>query len=167
MSPSDRPHPAAVPTLTEVIELLSPVSSAPVTPIVTPGLPPLQPTPGWTPMSTVVVPTLSEVAVPPVDRELSILKQEVGVTIETPAVSGPAVSSLPEVNEAQLTQRIMQVIQKQVDGMIEFRLKEAMAPILARHSEAMSRELREELSRTMADVVARSVAQEMAKLRVR
>lgn len=201
---ADRPNPAAVPTLTEVIELLSPtpvgdvgMTSAPRgapaaagtpegAPIVTSGLASGQSAPSWTPMTTVVVPTLHEVAVPPVaPPDLPVLRAvvsppasiplaavpTVGAPARTPA-PGPASApvqqpALPELSEAQLTQRVLSVVQKQVDGMIEFRLKEAMAPILARHTDALVRELREELTRTMSDVVARSVAQEMAKLRQR
>ena len=77
------------------------------------------------------------------------------------------VEPMPEIDEAQLAQRVLSAVQKQIDGMIEFRLREALAPILARHSEALVRDLHEELNRTMRDVVARSVSQEMAKLRHR
>ncbi len=69
--------------------------------------------------------------------------------------------------EGQVTQRVLSDVQRQIDSMLEFRLREAMAPVLARHSEAIVRELKEELARTMRDVVARSVAQEIAKLRQR
>ncbi len=69
--------------------------------------------------------------------------------------------------EGQLAQRVLNDVQRQIDGMLEFRLREALAPVLARHSEAIVRDLKDELSRTMRDVVARSVAQEVAKLRPR
>jgi hypothetical protein len=163
MTQAAHPHPSQLPTLTEVIELTLPtpvtdagMTSAPPTqgvpdaaPIVTGGLASNH-RPSWAPMTTVVLPTLNEVAMPMVASAL-------------PAIQAPAL----EVTEAQLAQRVLGVVQKQIDGMIDFRLKEALAPILARHSEALVRDLREELSRTMADVVARAVAQEMAKLRHR
>jgi hypothetical protein len=79
----------------------------------------------------------------------------------------PIAPTLPDVSEAQLAQRVLADVQKQIDGMLDFRLREAIAPILARHSEALVRDLRDELKRTMQDVVTRSVAQEMAKLRLR
>jgi hypothetical protein len=79
------------------------------------------------------------------------------------ATSSPA----PVITEAQLAHRVLSDVQKQVDGMLEYRLKEAMAPVLARHTEAIVRDLRDELNRTLKDVVARSVAQELAKLRQR
>lgn len=117
MNTFSRPHPAHVPTLTEVIEVNE-----------------LAPTPTPTP---------------------------------TPAAPQPIpLDSLP-VLEGQLAQRVLNDVQRQIDSMLEFRLREAMAPVLARHSEAIVRELKDELARTMRDVVARSVAQEVAKLRPR
>jgi hypothetical protein len=195
---AERPNPAAVPTLTEVIELLSPTpvgdvgmqaasrlappaaGSAEGAPIVTGGLASSQSPSNWTPMTTVVVPTLTEVAPPPAVIDLPVLKAVVPQSVSPFAAAAPAAKPVapvvaaapvqpiaPEISEAQLTQRVLSVVQKQVDSMIEFRLKEAMAPILARHTDALVRELREELARTMGDVVARSVTQEMAKLRQR
>lgn len=85
----------------------------------------------------------------------------------TAPVPAPAPVALPEINETQLAQRVLADVQKQVDGMLDFRLREAIAPVLARHSEALVRELREELSRTLGDVVHRAVSQELAKIRHR
>ena len=114
LSALSRPHPAQVPTLTEIIE----------EPAVTP--PPAPP------------------QAPAADAGLS-----------TPVLEG------------QLAQRVLTDVQRQIDGMLEFRLREALSPVLARHGEAIVRELKEELARTMRDVVNRSVAQEVAKLRHR
>lgn len=126
MNTLSRPHPAQVPTLTEVIEvdeLAAVVELAPQ----------LQPVP----------------------------------TSHAPVAPQPIpLDSLP-VLESQLAQRVLNDVQRQIDSMLEFRLREAMAPVLARHSEAIVRELKDELARTMRDVVARSVAQEVAKLRPR
>lgn len=72
-----------------------------------------------------------------------------------------------DVTEPQLVHRVLSVVQKQIDGMIEFRLREAMGPVLQRHADALVRELRDELKQTMQDVVTRAVAQEMAKVRPR
>ncbi len=77
----------------------------------------------------------------------------------------PEPAALP--TEAQLTQRVVQEVQRQVDGMLEFRLREAIGPVLARHTDAMVQDLRQELSRTLRDVVARAVAQELARQRQR
>lgn len=134
MNTLSRPHPAQVPTLTEVIEVdefteLGQLASAP---------PPAQAAPALQPL-----PVPTSVAPQPIPLD-----------------------SLP-VLEGQLAQRVLNDVQRQIDSMLEFRLREAMAPVLARHSEAIVRELKDELARTMRDVVARSVAQEVAKLRSR
>ena len=71
------------------------------------------------------------------------------------------------VDEAAMAQRVFSEVQRQIDGMLEYRLREALTPILARTSEALVRELRQELSKTMRDVVSRAVAQEVARQRGR
>lgn len=138
MNPTGRPHPAHVPTLTEVIEV-GPSDEA--------TSPQLQPY-----------------------RQAQPQGVALG-SITNAALSAPAPVSIPldqlPVLEGQLAQRVLNDVQRQIDSMLEFRLREAMAPVLARHSEAIVRELKEELARTMRDVVARSVAQEVAKQRQR
>lgn len=138
MNLTGRPHPAHVPTLTEVIEVGS--SSEPSNP----QQPPHQ----------------------------QVQPQGVATgPITNTALTSPSPAAIPldplPVLEGQLAQRVLNDVQRQIDSMLEFRLREAMAPVLARHSEAIVRELKEELARTMRDVVARSVAQEVAKQRQR
>lgn len=116
------------------------------------------------------VPVLTEVVDLPGAAPLAPPAAVVG---SAPELVTPSTSPLPPAaapalpSEAQITQRVMQDVQRQVDGMLEFRLREAMAPVLARHTDALVQELRQELSRTLRDVVARAVAQEMARLRQR
>jgi hypothetical protein len=130
MNPLSRPHPAQVPTLTEVIEVDEFADLGQLGP-------------------------------------QSVPSQTVPQPVPAPAAPQPIpLDSLP-VLEGQLAQRVLTDVQRQIDSMLEFRLREALAPVLARHSEAIVRELKDELARTMRDVVARSVAQEVAKLRPR
>jgi hypothetical protein len=84
-------------------------------------------------------------------------------------VSVPASASPPPdwPSEQQIAQKVLQDVQRQIDGMLDFRLREAMAPVLARHADSLVQELRAELSRTLGDVVHRAVSQELAKLRQR
>lgn len=220
MSQAAQPHPGQVPTLTEVIELLAPTpvrdsglnntprpeapapGSPDAAPIVTRSLLSGTQIEPWSPMTTVVVPSLASVGAHPATvslADLPVLQAEVaellpalpqlnevvpeplmpqaqqplGLVVQAPPAELQAVPSvsaqvvLPEITEAQLAQRVLADVQRQIDGMLEFRLREAMGPLLAKHSEALVRDLREELGRTMRDVVARSVTQEMAKLRQR
>lgn len=90
------------------------------------------------------------------------------------AAAAAAAASVPPgdvaargIDEAQIVQRVHADLQRQIDGMLEYRLREAMAPVLARTTELLVRELRQELSKTMKDVVARAVAQEVARQRSR
>jgi len=166
MSFPTRPHPANVPTLTEVIELTpegSPlIPSAPLvveSPLVAPDvefvpatLPELEPEPAVpAPMASPPLPT----AMVPL---ASIPHVHPGAQFE------PAE---PEVSEAQLSHRVLTDVQRQIDSMLEFRLRESMQPLLAQFTETLMQDLRDELSRTMRDVVTRAVAQEMSKLRNR
>lgn len=154
MNGISRPHPAQVPTLTEIIDV--------------PGqAPALQPAP-----SPVAAPVLAIRPPVPLDA-LPVLGEVVSAPPEQqplplpPAIPPAPQEAPPAVSEAQLAHRVLSDVQRQIDSMLEFRLKEAMAPLLARHTEAIARDLRDELNRTLKDVVARSVAQELAKLRQR
>ena len=56
-------------------------------------------------------------------------------------------------------------LQRQLDLMLEVRLREALAPVLARAADTLIRDARKELTATLRDAVARSVAQELARRR--
>ncbi|SRR5258706_1190416 len=77
---------------------------------------------------------------------------------------GPAPAPL---NEAELAQRVLANVQRQVDLMLEQRLREAMGPVLARLADALLRETRNELASTLRDMVSRAVAQELSRHRDR
>lgn len=148
MNGTSRPHPAQVPTLTEIIDLQGPL------PVPQPASPPAEVRP---PVPLDALPVLGEVVFPPPEPKTRPLPQSIALPQDVPAA----------MTEAQLAHRVLSDVQRQIDSMLEFRLKEAMAPLLARHTEAIARDLRDELNRTLKDVVARSVAQELAKLRQR
>ncbi len=137
MTLSTRPHPANVPTLTEVIELnpegdqLLPVPVVLESPLLAPDI---------------------DLAPMPVVEPDEVLPLDVNE---------------PEVSDTQICQRILTDVQRQIDSMLEFRLRESMQPLLAQFTETLMQDLRDELSRTMRDVVTRAVAQEVAKLRNR
>ena len=145
-----RPHPANVPTLTEVIEFnpeggqLLPVPVVVESPLLAPDI-------DLAPMPVAEVAS-SQSLVPLASIPHVVPARQVEVTE-------------PEVSEAQLSQRILTDVQRQIDSMLEFRLRESMQPLLAQFTETLMQDLRDELSRTMRDVVTRAVAQEVAKLR--
>ena len=106
------------------------------------------------------VPTLTEVvdwpqAMPPLAR---------AAPAASPASrSGDLVEALP--SEAQLVQRVLADLQRQTDLMLDYRLREVLTPLLARATDNLIREARGELASTLRDMVARAVAQEMARHR--
>lgn len=170
MNGISRPHPAQVPTLTEIIDVQGQASAPPS----------VNPSPSAPPVAASVKPWSATApaagARPPVPLDaLPVLGEVVSAPaaqpqprpLPQPASAPPPQDAPPAVSEAQLAHRVLSDVQRQIDGMLEFRLKEAMAPLLARHTEAIARDLRDELNRTLKDVVARSVAQELAKLRQR
>jgi hypothetical protein len=125
----------------------------------------------WAPMSNVELPGMNELLddPQPVLPEVADVVEASTSPLTLPPVA-PAVEmagEVTEVTEAQLAHRVLGVVQKQIDGMLDFRLREAMTPILQRHTDALVRELRDELKQTMQDVINRAVAQEMAKVRQR
>lgn len=164
-----RPAPRHVPTLTEVIE--APSTAAPLMDeqVVPAPMPVLEPVPvtlaAPEPVSVAPVavaapaPDLSHAAIP---RSL-LVDPAPPLPAATPSPAAPAVV----VDEALIAQRVLVDLQRQIDGMLEYRLRETLAPILARATDALMRDLRQELSKTMKDVVARSVAQEVARQRSR
>jgi hypothetical protein len=76
-------------------------------------------------------------------------------------VAGPIAA--PAISEEQLVQRVLIDLQRHADLMLEYRLREALTPALARLTDSLIRDLRQELAATLRDVVARAVSQELAR----
>lgn len=76
-------------------------------------------------------------------------------------------SDWPQIQEDQVVQRVLGDLQRQVDLMLETRIKETLSPALTRATDQLVRDLRNELASTLRDVVARAVAQELARHRGR
>lgn len=171
----DRPMPPhRVPTLTEVVVWPEPVLETPVP----------EPTPEPISSEPIAEPVTVETAPEPVvesienrvDVELVesadlprvARSAEAANPVEAgpPAIPGPApLAVLP--TEDQLTQRVLADIQRQVELMLDYRLREALAPLLARATDGLVRDARQELASTLRDVVARAVAQELSRHRTR
>lgn len=140
MSAELRPDASRLPTLTEVVD---PQSGSPRE--------------GSYAGSTlpVLLQVLTDVAAHPIE-------------VVAPAHAPVLVVAPPDlIDEAKMTGRILADIQRRADQMLEFRLREALAPVLARVSETLVQEARDELSKTLRDVVGRAVSQEISKSRAR
>jgi hypothetical protein len=101
---------------------------------------------------------------PPPPGRLPTLTEVVGLGGGTAAPVGP---TPPQSSEQELTQRVLANVQRQIDLMLEQRLREAMSPALARLTDAVLREVRAELASALRDVVSRAVAQELSRHRER
>lgn len=123
------------------------------------------------------VPTLTEVVAWPGSSPASGGIPATGPTVEpaepveqgaspAPDVATPAADAA-SITEEQLTQRILNDLQRQMDLMLDYRLREILTPLLTRAADTVVREARSELASTLRDVVARAVAQELTRHRTR
>jgi hypothetical protein len=162
--------PDVVPTLTEVIDWPQaesapngdPVEEPPLAPVPEPVRePPTEPLPEGDPPGS-----------PAPSRD-----PPVGPGDEPPApvhaqsdeAGGSSLPAAPPsvLDERQLVERILVELQRQVDGVVEYRLREVLAPILSRATDAIVRDARSNLSTSLRDLVAQSVAQELRRQRTR
>lgn len=165
-----RPPPGTIPTLTEVVawpdaveavEAVAPAQSAPVAPAIptnTPVAARPEPVHAVEPVAPVASPPPVQAAVPA--TVVAAAPAPVTAPAPPPAAARPATASAGDV---QLTQRVLADLQRQVELMLEVRLREALAPILARASDALVRDARKELTAAMRDIVSRSIARELGK----
>ena len=83
------------------------------------------------------------------------------------ATPTPTRSLPPGVSEEQLVDRVLADLQRQVDLMLDYRMREVLTPILSRAVDGILRDTRQELASTLRDAVARAVAQELSRHRNR
>lgn len=119
------------------------------------------------------VPTLTEVvelgeptpvlatASPALDVDL-----HVNVDLAAPALDAGAPPPALTLDD-EAARRIYADLLRQVDLMLEYRLREALAPALRRATDLLVQDTRNELASTLRDVVARAVAHELSRHRGR
>lgn len=90
---------------------------------------------------------------------------QVDIGVE-PAMS-PAIEGTPALDEGVLVDEVLADVQRRIDLMFEYRVREALVPALARVADRLMLDAREILATTVRDVVARAVAQEVARRRQR
>lgn len=162
--------PDVVPTLTEVIEW-PPEAAAPK------GAPVEEPPPATTP-EPIRDPTEPlperEPPTPPSEPEHdppAVPEDEPPspVRAEWPPASSPALAAgVPTVlDEQQLAERILLGLQRQIDVVVEYRVREVLTPILNRATDAIVRDARTDLSRSLRDLVGQAVTQELRRQRDR
>ena len=120
------------------------------------------------------LPTLTEVVhvdvpLPAEAAAADVQPPEPSASLPSQAADGSQTLRLPggaaPLDEAAIVQSVLVDMQRQVDLMFEYRLREAVAPALARASDALIRDLRGELAEALREIVARAVAQELARHR--
>lgn len=89
------------------------------------------------------------------------------VVVEGHRPAPPAAPAWTAEDEARIVDAVLASLKQRMDLMFEYRLREALAPVLARTAETLVAETREELARTLRDVVARAVSQELSHRRTR
>lgn len=140
--------PMRVPTLTEVVEwsaLPPPVVDEPARLSV----------PAASMPDTDDLPVLSETVLPqdwPKGKEDAELAPE----------HAPA---LAPIDEAELTQRVLADLQRQIDPLLEGRLQAALAPLLQRLTQALVQQASDELALTLRELVAEAVSRELTARR--
>ena len=147
-SPTPSWPPAALPVLSEAVE--PPPRSA-------------QPPSAWPEASEALVDDGPSAGVAPAEPPA-----DVPAEVPTDVPARTAAVPLPEDwREEQLIQQVLVDVQRRADAMLEFRLREALGPLLSRVTDELVRGARQELAVTLRDVVARAVAQELSRHRSR
>jgi len=143
----------AVPTLTEVLhlqhEVAAEVVGSAVSTIVT-----LLPSPAAGAERTSSL---------PLDLDLDELG---GVDASAVATDGaaPVEPTRPAIDDGrELVERVLVDVQRRVDLMLEYRLREALTPALARMTDNFIRDTRNELAATLREIVARAVDAELSR----
>lgn len=87
------------------------------------------------------------------------------------ARAAPVATAAPDatasIDEARVAQRVLADLDKQLDLMFEHRLRESLTPVLARMTDSLVREMRNQLAANMREMVARAVSIELDRLQKR
>ena len=113
--------------------------------------------------ASAMAPTLTEVVETYIPEPAPLVAQRLesagsGVVTDLHAGTSALVAT-----EDQLVKRVMLDLQQHIDLMLEYRLREALMPVLARATDALVLEARNELASTLLAVVELAVAKSVAK----
>lgn len=156
--------PAHLPVLTEVLEPRPAPPVIPPTPVAASLVPPVTPQPqavSHVPVSLIQALTQPEPATSAGDSTVGV---EVDLSFP-PAPTPPASMAMatPLLDTERLSQRVRANVQLQVDQLLEAKLRETMAPLLAQQADMLVFRLKMELTGWLDDMVARAVAQEVGR----
>ena len=104
---------------------------------------------------------MSDARQPP-PRQVPTLTEVLADTALDDATQVAAEEGLDEEGPA-LVERVLSDVQRQIDLMLEQRLREMLAPAIAWLAEGLIAESREQLAHVLHELVERAVAQELAR----
>jgi hypothetical protein len=87
--------------------------------------------------------------------------------LDTAPLRGTAAPPPVVVDETMLTRRVLADLDKQLDLMFEQRLRETLTPVLARMTDTLVREMRNQLAGSLRELVAKAVSLELERLHKR
>lgn len=80
-----------------------------------------------------------------------------------PVAAAPAVAVPPLVEPTELTAEVLFELESRIDALFEARLREALAPALARMADGLIREARDELSQRLREMVHEAVTRALER----
>ncbi len=121
------------------------------------------------------LPTLTEVvqlASDPWAAAAIAASARTGGNVETVQQAEPAPAQsieqpAPPLDEDQITRQVLAALEKRLDGLFEARLREALAPALARAADGLIRDLRPELTQALHDMVHDAVVRALQEAPLR
>lgn len=146
------PEPDRLPTLTEVVQLAADPWAAASRLATGQPDPAVLPQPVDLPGARAPTMLLAEVLAAPTQLPTAL-------PANAPTMADPVTMAPPPAwDEEQLTHRVLAVLEQRLDGLFEARLREALAPALARAADGLIRDLRPELTQALHDLVHDAVA---------
>lgn len=124
-----------------------------------------RPPPGSIPTLTEVVPW-PKLAPPPPAAPVSIAAAPalepalVVAPVQAPDAAAPEPVA---AGEAELVQRVMLDMQRQIEQLLEVRLREALAPAVVRATDTLAREARKELTGALREIATQAVRREIER----
>ena len=157
MSTTPRQQSHRLPVLTEVVPSAR-SAPPPVAEVV-------EPPPPRAPVAPAPAPMASPAFAATAPSALSPLPPPPAPRAAPPAAAAAPVA--PALSEEAVVQRVLTDVQRQLDLVFEYKLRELLTPALARIADSLIRDTRNELATTLREVVTRAVAQELHRNRGR
>jgi hypothetical protein len=158
---SNPSHKRSVPTLTEILHVERDKPAALASPLSAPSPVPAE---GIVSDSFAPAPTAKTEKGGPI-AAVGVVAANVAAPVVLMPDGSLEAKSADQERGAQVTEKVLVELQRHIDLMLEYRLREALTPALARMTDAFIRDTRNELAATLREIVSRAVEVELTKLR--